>query len=177
MLMISGSFENISIHTSRMGCDQFDNLCFLPVNVFQSTHPAWDVTLLSHSFAHASNISIHTSRMGCDKRYWNESVHVESISIHTSRMGCDYHSFGFGYRSMEFQSTHPAWDVTMQLTTWNCRAAFQSTHPAWDVTIFRGHRSAEPCISIHTSRMGCDNIGPDMGKCRYYFNPHIPHGM
>ena len=56
----------ISIHASRMGCDNVG----------------------SEISVEREAISIHASRMGCDQRlHGDEQEH--SISIHASRMGCD----------------------------------------------------------------------------------------
>ena len=54
---------------------------------------------------------------------------------------------------------------------------FQSTHPVWDAT--RATLCVEPHfgISIHASRMGCDDIRYPTARYRAYFNPRIPYGM
>ena len=59
--------HEISIHASRMGCDN----C--------SARPGFP-----------GIISIHASRMGCDYRFRFYPT-PEQISIHASRMGCDLH--------------------------------------------------------------------------------------
>ena len=62
---------------------------------------------------------------------------MTNISIHTSREGCDA---GFDIRQtnrQEFQSTHPARDVTSPFLHFSFTfQLFQSTHPARDVTPF-----------------------------------------
>ena len=178
---ISDKWEhNISIHTSRMGCDfpvfyQCGNtidfnphiphgmwLLFLSIRydmpLFQSTHPAWDVTKTAYQIPELRDISIHTSRMGCDQCHqianfqtafqsthpaWDVTLALEKelnirwlISIHTSRMGCDWTGFWTTGKPDWFQSTHPAWDVTCHdLINGFSFFLFQSTHPAWDVTL------------------------------------------
>ena len=83
-----------------------------------------------------------------------------------------------GWNGSTFQSTHPAWDVTLatslSLPSFN---GFQSTHPAWDVTVQEPAGRPGPAISIHTSRMGCDLQPFVLLHDASYFNPHIPHGM
>ena len=45
------------------------------------------------------------------------------------------------------------------LVSW--RGLFQSTHPVWDATIREDARHRLPLISIHASRMGCDQTIDD----------------
>ena len=207
----------ISIHTSRMGCDL--DLAFrvkkyvdfnphiphgmwlrLVISVhkmylFQSTHPAWDVTcrfVILHWFQlisiHTSRmgcdssgktvfepieISIHTSRMGCDEEVMKK-FQKAGISIHTSRMGCDRNGNGIWVRCMGFQSTHPAWDVTMSDGWYIGGFLFQSTHPAWDVTKILCIQTHGFKISIHTSRMGCDFCTNHRTRVFYLFQSTHP---
>jgi len=78
--------------------------------LFQSTHPAWDVTPGKSGPVSLLRISIHTSRMGCDGALCQK------------------------WPRTKFQSTHPAWDVTHASVHDEGGSPFQSTHPAWDVT-------------------------------------------
>ena len=136
----SGTRHNISIHASRMGCDQTvkrrdtrpiyfnpripygmrqNTTCSLHVrNAFQSTHPVWDATVRPQVPASCRAISIHASRMGCDLVPWVPSDCVRAISIHASRMGCDTTGLTVTYGYTEFQSTHPVWDATSHSTHW-----------------------------------------------------------
>ena len=143
---------------------------------FQSTHPVWDATSVVRVGYGFQTVSIHASRMGCDMNVADSTPYM-NVLIHASRMGCDkvinkgitdYYSFNpripYGMRLYKagndsdierFQSTHPVWDAT----------------PAW---------SASPRarkVSIHASRMGCDDTqchGRGRGPG---FNPRIPYGM
>ena len=60
----------ISIHTSREGCDTLCTWSPAQLVVFQSTHPVRDVTLtaIASEFG-VDRISIHTSREGCDNQW------------------------------------------------------------------------------------------------------------
>ena len=146
--------------------------------IFQSTHPAWDVTTeRMYSVRCLHNFNPHIPH-----GMWRDNLLITTlpimISIHTSRMGCDsvtavtenatayfnpHIPHGMWHKppcgivgSPPFQSTHPAWDVTERsILTPPVMLLFQSTHPAWDVTWLR----------ILTQKTGIN------------FNPHIPHGM
>ena len=149
--------EEISTHTSRVGCD-LSWLLFLSVLLwfllthpvwdvtmrwiqrysrclqFLLTHPVWDVTIDSRKEVIPLEISTHTSRVGCD----NICIFffpVCYISTHTSRVGCDGTSSG----------------------ATNGNFLFLLTHPVWDVTRFPPPFCLSRCwISTHTSRVGCD---------------------
>ena len=54
---------------------------------------------------------------------------------------------------------------------------FQSTHPVRDVTCCFPPKYTADCISIHTSREGCDKRNWGCYRAAVYFNPHIPWGM
>ena len=80
--------QNISTHTSRVGCDFSGLLTGITGLAFLLTHPVWDVTRSIPAVVIIINISTHTSRVGCD------AVNIVSlshtiISTHTSRVGCD----------------------------------------------------------------------------------------
>ena len=124
-------------------------------------------------------------------------------------------------RAKSFLLTHPVWDVTVERRKKFCETRFLLTHPVWDVTKFQNFLdriaynfySHIPCgmwpsnlwashfvlISIHTSRVGCDNsclslnaidgisthtsrVGCDPLRrlnlqSHTYFYSHIPCGM
>ena len=101
----------ISIHASRMGCDNrarrhlhgrenfnpripygmrpVTSLITSVFVIFQSTHPVWDATTMQHRRHIGTSISIHASRMGCDNNGRSTLVTLSP-----------------------FQSTHPVWDAT-----------------------------------------------------------------
>ena len=101
--------------------------------MFQSTHPAWGVTVMFYQAARRFVVSIHTPRVGCDINGLAQLKKAYEVSIHTPRVGCDP-IFMFDHGDFKFQSTHPAWGVT----SWR----FQEDIPA--------------PVSIHTPRVGCD---------------------
>ena len=58
--------EEISTHTSRVGCDLNLLQVFFEGFPFLLTHPVWDVTTLTLFLVVCCFISTHTSRVGCD---------------------------------------------------------------------------------------------------------------
>ena len=54
--------------------------------------------------------------------------------------------------------------------------AFQSTLPAWGETYSVGGFRIPRLISIHSPRMGRDDILDTLKKAGLYFNPLSPHG-
>ena len=155
----------------------FPFTCFSVLSIFQSTHPVWDATNTQGQDAGAARISIHASRMGCDlnafrdcSRHYNFNPRIPygMRLIPAIRSSC----------FVTFQSTHPVWDATSCSTaSARCGARFQSTHPVWDATqLESGHRN-ELRISIHASRMGCDQTVERLLRSRVDFNPRIPYGM
>ena len=144
----------ISIHASRMGCDGHDMHGHDRIQRFQSTHPVWDATASPRGRDRQTAISIHASRMGCD---------IEQQPISAFR---------------EFQSTHPVWDATARTPVVSCTfIPFQSTHPVWDATCAATLHHSVAEISIHASRMGCDQTVERLLRSRVDFNPRIPYGM
>ena len=105
------------------------------------------------------------------------SFFMADISIHTSREGCDYILDG-GWLTVQNFNPHIPWGMwqlpfyTVDSTSW-----FQSTHPVRDVTWIKRFRQSNECISIHTSREGCDYITGTVQNNTNNFNPHIPWGM
>ena len=82
--------RSISIHASRMGCDESVPAIIEEMDAFQSTHPVWDATIALFDMCDFIHISIHASRMGCDP---TQSTYRIFPSL--------------------FQSTHPVWDATI----------------------------------------------------------------
>ena len=79
----------ISIHTPRMGSDKPHRNDSRLLVIFQSTLPAWGVTLTEEEAKAAFEISIHTPRMGSDLLLAAMASLMDCISIHTPRMGSD----------------------------------------------------------------------------------------
>ena len=105
--------------------------------IFQSTHPVWDATATMWTSTNAKSISIHASRMGCDQ--------VAELQSHGVR---DFNPrIPYGMRHQ---------DTKFEVRTW----LFQSTHPVWDATLAGLPDHAHRSISIHASRMGCDESVP-----------------
>ena len=151
--MRRGLARPISIHASRMGCDS---------------------VTLHHDRCHV--ISIHASRMGCDatsspatrRNDFNPRIPYGMRHCEPFKSGKVWYfnpRIPYGMRQLaacicvdpnRFQSTHPVWDATSNQQTMQFADIFQSTHPVWDAT----HIAATECdvvlISIHASRMGCD---------------------
>ena len=82
------SNDNISTHTSRVGCDDLTQQEFANKLGFLLTHPVWDVTRSYSQTSSEATISTHTSRVGCDLTCRNWCLFFR-ISTHTSRVGCD----------------------------------------------------------------------------------------
>ena len=146
--------KGISIHASRMGCDQTTQPSRRVTNKFQSTHPVWDATGDSGDLGRLEEISIHASRMGCDFDY----IPITHIP--------------------RFQSTHPVWDATVgglgaegdfSISIHASRMGCDPPHSSW----LRARR----LISIHASRMGCDRGRKRRNLPDRDFNPRIPYGM
>ena len=76
----------------------------------------------------------------------------------------------------QFQSTLPAWGETLQSARRLLHYLFQSTLPAWGETGPAPADDRGADISIHSPRMGRDNITDYVGGWRKYFNPLSPHG-
>ena len=129
----------ISIHASRMGCDLSMRLRSrfsahfnprIPYGMrpcgsgrhdakkgFQSTHPVWDVTMLTTTETATRLFQSTHPVWDATKAVKNVTSNIV-ISIHASRMGCDVPFNGYELDDLEFQSTHPVWDAT---PTWAIR--------------------------------------------------------
>ena len=127
-LALDATGNEISTHTSRVGCDNAFAQFVVSAGKFLLTHPVWDVTsvhstknvarlfLLTHPVWDVTfsacfllllpYISTHTSRVGCDFCgciicWWR------CISTHTSRVGCDYSCENIGMQAINFYSHIP----------------------------------------------------------------------
>ena len=115
--------------------------------------------------------------MGCDEKPVLEEP-KEEISTHTSRVGCDKCRLDAYPESCTFLLTHPVWDVTICSVGYTGNSkAFLLTHPVWDVTYRFLEFALRLVISTHTSRVGCDNTGPQGPQGEKDFYSHIPCGM
>ena len=102
-------------------------------NGFLLTHPVWDVTMSMFLPDCKHYISTHTSRVGCDAyrlivvvlTYYFYSHIPCGMWRHTSTSYLD---------KLPFLLTHPVWDVTKSLKSFNFSVEFLLTHPVWDVT-------------------------------------------
>ena len=128
------TIRKISIHASRMGCDDITATLFGVSGKFQSTHPVWDATARHMPTFARPDISIHASRMGCDRRRRGNGVRQEDFNPRIP----------YGMRPMPH---HPL----------RRNRTFQSTHPVWDATRIQASLYGIGLISIHASRMGCDS--------------------
>ena len=128
--------NRVSIHASRVGCDQSTNASNKTLNQFQSTHPVWDAT----------------------ERIWNGKSYVESFN---PRIPCGMRPgpFDGGGPCARFQSTHPVWDATTAFTppTWATPVSIHASRVGCDPQECIDGRL--PPVSIHASRVGCDGWG------------------
>ena len=87
-------FQNISTHTSRVGCDSFSCCSLLNKKAFLLTHPVWDVTNLRSKESRIKTFLL-THPVWDVTRQLAEGESTYSISTHTSRVGCDFTKDGF----------------------------------------------------------------------------------
>ena len=146
------SWDSISIHAPREGCDEPPTLDKLQGGIFQSTHPVRGATLNYEVLAKMYRISIHAPREGCDHGWNVEPARTNEISIHAPREGCDPNVCSMPTMVVLFQSTHPV------------RGATGGTP---DLPIL-------DAISIHAPREGCDQRMRMRWKRMPYFNPRTP---
>ena len=98
--------EEISTHTSRVGCDGCEQVLRSTQLNFYSHIPCgmWRPALLQ--LLEDCKISTHTSRVGCD-RFRCGRDQLNFISTHTSRVGCDHFLCGSGRLLCNFYSHIP----------------------------------------------------------------------
>ena len=148
--------QRISIHASRMGCDLYYDYVDKWFHVFQSTHPVWDATRVEPSWLCRCRISIHASRMGCDLLTQTDLANIRREFQSTHPVWDATHDSLLYSLVFLFQSTHPVWDATRSPSSPWRSWQFQSTHPVWDATRQLVNVAVRCEISIHASRMGCD---------------------
>ena len=143
---------------------------------FQSTHPVWDAT--------SGRGTTTSTRQDFNPRipYGMRRNRAQSMYRGTNfnpriPYGMRLILYGMLTLSMLFQSTHPVWDATFK---------FFSIEPVDEISI---HASRMGCddflqmtnvlsdISIHASRMGCDILSDCVFNVVSNFNPRIPYGM
>ena len=123
----------VSIHAPRMGCDHHSGAhllappCFNPrtpygmrlssktieyqSDLFQSTHPVWDATIIAATFPLL--VSFQSTHPVWDATAVSVSSGTAArVSIHAPRMGCDRPGANNKAPNRGFQSTHPVWDAT-----------------------------------------------------------------
>ena len=153
----------ISIHSPRMGrdCsavrDPMASCHFNPLSPHGERHV---VSVISSLFG---PISIHSPRMGRDEKvmaWWLQGQQFQSTLPAWGET-----SPGLPSCSADgFQSTLPAWGETRhQWTRDGWVNVFQSTLPAWGETIIVEYQRSALVISIHSPRMGRDQLQRDGG--------------
>ena len=168
--------NSISIHTTRVGGDSTSFVLTCLFFSFQSTPPVWVVTFIFTACNATNNcISIHTTRVGGDTETERERKKYNNFNPH--------HPCGWWHQSSKrllppllFQSTPPVWVVTICHLTWDEVAEFQSTPPVWVVTRVCSWRFRRCSISIHTTRVGGDDLNAKGWRNKKDFNPHHPCG-
>ena len=144
----------ISIHTTRVGGDEYDNGKEPKSYKFQSTPPVWVVTVPTVA-----------------ELLWL------IISIHTTRVGGDFFHFSCFLFFNQFQSTPPVWVVTSTNNVGETnKIYFNPHHPCgwWLVFVLGVHCTI--LISIHTTRVGGDSVCSGCSLHHSHFNPHHPCG-
>ena len=175
VLSFSWTTMMISIHASRVGCDCVLTLVMSSWIDFNPRIPC-GMRRQEQVRSRFQQISIHASRVGCDRSLCTPASAI-AISIHASRVGCDCTDFPECKILRYFNPRIPCGmrrGFTYKTTLfWE----FQSTHPVWDATvpIFQSVKSCD--ISIHASRVGCDGGSHTRRRCSGNFNPRIPCGM
>ena len=149
------SRAGISIHASRMGCDDQGQTKLHQVADFNPRIPYGMRLGPCHIPPLLGVISIHASRMGCDPRDLFSSSSVLNFNPripYGMRLCADVRRLGrrdfnpripYGMRPHDGHSTVGG-------------SIFQSTHPVWDATVRDVGAQPSGEISIHASRMGCD---------------------
>ena len=121
--------------------------------IFQSTHPVWDATK-----------RIQWRILKC---YFNPRIPygMRHATITPNGVLTDFNPrIPYGMRLA------PRW-------TGLSDNVFQSTHPVWDATVPWDMGYRDIVISIHASRMGCDDLSSAHQPKATDFNPRIPYGM
>ena len=187
-------FNPLSPHGERRG-----GVCRRPpARAFQSTLPAWGETAAFRRNAMQDASFQSTLHAGGETRTEPEMRPLTLISIHSPRMGRDLRPAGSGEHGDDFNplsphgerhaiagplmrchhfnplSPHGERPSRRALRTWCWK--FQSTLPAWGETGARARAAAPQPISIHSPRMGRDDVLFQLGFHFGDFNPLSPHG-
>ena len=169
--------QRISIHASRMGCD---SQIAQRVKMQKNFNPRIPYGMRRHTRCRAGCHADFNPRIpyGMRPAIGRHAPADRGISIHASRMGCDNGLIITSLPPITFQSTHPVWDATsLEALKAEHATGFQSTHPVWDATASSLRTFAICRISIHASRMGCDQSARWRWAHAEHFNPRIPYGM
>ena len=123
----------ISIHASRMGCDEDVEPSDQYKDLFQSTHPVWDATGMT-----AEDVRVNAyfnPRIPYGMRQHGGAL-TSVASYYNPRIPYGMRRQGWSalYSFNVFQSTHPVWDATDFAMNHSQDCKFQSTHPVWDAT-------------------------------------------
>ena len=147
--------ENISTHTSRVGCDDNGFLLHSTDYSFLLTHPVWDVTSRSALLSGAKNFYSHipcgmwhllqtkscvpfsfllTHPVWDVTRLLRPILPQTRISTHTSRVGCDLICNVLIGCAWHFYSHIPCGMWRFNHVRLEVMIKFLLTHPVWDVT-------------------------------------------
>ena len=156
-------------------------IVFIIPKKFQSTPPVWVVTFIWYVSDILKTISIHTTRVGGDwgdrmyaRIIVNISIHTtrvggdntntcfyqfkNNISIHTTRVGGDSIIYIYPIWEVNFNPHHPCGWWPRQSYARYKKQIFQSTPPVWVVTGEKITIKIDDKISIHTTRVGGDQV-------------------
>ena len=152
-LALDATGNEISTHTSRVGCDNAFAQFVVSAGKFLLTHPVWDVTSV-HSTKNVARLFLLTHPV------WDVTMHMFCLQM-----------------EHKFLLTHPVWDVTFS-ACFLLLLPYISTHTSRVGCDFCGCIICWwRCISTHTSRVGCDYSCENIGMQAINFYSHIPCGM
>ena len=147
-------FNPLSPHGERL----LRSSLLLLHRLFQSTLPAWGETygaICDHtSKGNFNPLSPHGERQFCHMSSGQE----RHISIHSPRMGRDRSGTPPSIRRSYFNPLSPHGERRCGRIAQKGRMPFQSTLPAWGETPSSVFPLCHTTISIHSPRMGRDNI-------------------
>ena len=145
----------ISIHASRMGCDEDVEPSDQYKDLFQSTHPVWDATGMTAEDVRVNayfnpripyGMRHHLRLLPVSLRDFNPRIPygmrqhgcalTSVASYFNPRIPYGMRRQGWSalYSFNVFQSTHPVWDATDFAMNHSQDCKFKSTHPVWDAT-------------------------------------------
>ena len=104
-------------------------------------------------------ISIHPPRVGWDQLICTPGPLPNRISIHPPRVGWDLCGSGAAATKWYFNPPTPCGVGRWKLQSRTRKPEFQSTHPVWGGTLEITIKDTETGISIHPPRVGWDHNG------------------